>query len=234
MLGVRASIAIRNRRRKPFPVARHQTTSAAILRRCHAACPGHAARWPPGVTPHARTRPCCAGVFTSTRRMVGRLAASTIAAASAMSFFRFLTCGLTTFGAISRRSCPVMGGRTCRHRHPASRMALHERKEPFARTRRAEPDCTLGRCAMQVKDLPGQVHANDRYALHGRLFLILQGSQGSQGSQGLRWHKRRQAGRPDPSSKPGTVQSPAPCACSRSGRRGSTGRGSCSGTGPGA
>ena len=40
-------------------------------------------------------RPCCSAVFTATRLMVGRDAASQIAAASAASFFWRLTKGFT-------------------------------------------------------------------------------------------------------------------------------------------
>jgi uncharacterized membrane protein len=40
--------------------------------------------------------------------MVGRLAASAIASASAMSFFCFFTYGLTNFGAISLTSWPKL------------------------------------------------------------------------------------------------------------------------------
>ena len=42
----------------------------------------------------------------STKRMVGRVAASIIASASAMSFFWVFTYGLTNFGAISRTLWP--------------------------------------------------------------------------------------------------------------------------------
>jgi hypothetical protein len=47
--------------------------------------------------------------------------------------------------------------------------------------------------AMQLKDLLGQVHANDRYFLHSQLLLIQHGSQ---------WHKCRQEGLPNSSSMP--------------------------------
>jgi hypothetical protein len=40
-------------------------------------------------------RACCASVFTATKRIVGRAAASAIASASAASFFRRLTNGFT-------------------------------------------------------------------------------------------------------------------------------------------
>jgi hypothetical protein len=44
---------------------------------------------------------CCASVFGATKRMVGRKAASTIASASAVSFFYRFTNGFTYPGATS-------------------------------------------------------------------------------------------------------------------------------------
>src|ERR1700678_3992110 len=52
-------------------------------------------------------RACCSSVLTATKRMVGRLAASAIASASAASFFWRLTNGLTYAGGIKRTSCPA-------------------------------------------------------------------------------------------------------------------------------
>ena len=49
-----------------------------------------------------------ASVLTATNRMVGRLAASLIASASATSFFCRFTYGLTKIGAISRTACPSL------------------------------------------------------------------------------------------------------------------------------
>ena len=47
-----------------------------------------------------------ASLLRATKRMVGRVAASTIASASAVSFFCRFTDGFTYIGAISRSSCP--------------------------------------------------------------------------------------------------------------------------------
>src|ERR1700722_3918437 len=52
-------------------------------------------------------RACCSAVLTATKRMVGRLAASAIASASAVSFFWRLTKRLTYAGGIKRTSCPA-------------------------------------------------------------------------------------------------------------------------------
>ena len=59
--------------------------------------------------------PCCSAVLIATKRMVGREAASQIAAASFMSFFPLLPSmryGVTKLGAISRASNPI--ARNCR------------------------------------------------------------------------------------------------------------------------
>ena len=93
------------------------------------------------------------------------------------------------------RQCPrpVMRRRTRFHRNHASRLRLHEGQELLARQLLAEHDVALSRRTVKLKDLLGQVHADDRYFLHSQILLILTGSQ---------WHKCRQEGLPTPSSTP--------------------------------
>ena len=50
---------------------------------------------------------CCSTDLTGTKRMVGRLAASTIASASLRLFLFVLTNGVTYWGLISLTSVPI-------------------------------------------------------------------------------------------------------------------------------
>lgn len=96
------------------------------------------------------------------------------------------------------RQCPrpVMSSRAGLHRHPALWLRLHEGEELLARKPLAEHDFALGCRPVKLKDLLGQVHADDRYFLHSQILLIQPGSQ---------WHKCRQEGLPNTSSEPRQV-----------------------------
>src|ERR1700722_18620965 len=83
-------------------------------------------------------RACCSCVLTATKRIVGRLAASAIASASAVSFFWRLTKGLTYAGGdqanfmpgVADSPTPVMGAPTGLHGDDAARL-LGKNAEDF-------------------------------------------------------------------------------------------------------
>src|SRR3954470_3920109 len=112
---------------------------------------------------------CACSLFTATKRMVGRWAASQIASASDMSFFCRLTNGFTYAGAISDLTPPVVGAATGLHGHRAGRQRCQERQKLAAAQLLAKDHRPRAVSPMELKDVLGEIEADGADRVHGRL-----------------------------------------------------------------
>src|SRR3954447_16509151 len=120
---------------------------------------------------------CACSLFTATKRMVGRCAASQIASASAMSFFCCLTNGFTSAGAMRRTVWPslaisrppIVSAATGLHGHRAGREGCEERQKLAAAQLLAKDHRARAVSPMKLKDVFGEIESDGANLVHGRL-----------------------------------------------------------------